>query len=358
MERPEKYISILGVAVATVAATLIVKKAITKRNGFSEGTEIPSPKGDYFYLGHLPLLGKRPGKTITKWHKELGPIFKIKVGVQNWVFVGDPEAAHELLVTKGISTSGRPFMTFLSKINSPGERGVIFVDYSKKWKEARNAILHILSPKSVESLSHVLERESQQVVDLMRKQARENPEIDPGLFARLAGINLMLAIAYGVPGAKNVEEPTFKKIEYFATMAMVFSSPSEDYSVILPSLKFLDFIFRKEKKMTDFRDKEFHPFVREIMKLARESKEDSLVKKMDEIKEEYQLDEMSVLCLLSETLTAGTDTTAVSTAWAIAVLCHHPNVQKKICDELDVFIKKHGQRVPQIPSTNGHWSPP
>lgn len=56
MERPEKYISILGVAVATVAATLIVKKAITKRNGFSEGTEIPSPKGDYFYLGKVTIF--------------------------------------------------------------------------------------------------------------------------------------------------------------------------------------------------------------------------------------------------------------------------------------------------------------
>lgn len=75
-------------------------------------------------LGHLPLLGKRPGLTITKWHQELGPIFRIKVGSQNWVFVGDVEAAHELLVSKGSATAGRPEMTYLTKVHSPGERQV------------------------------------------------------------------------------------------------------------------------------------------------------------------------------------------------------------------------------------------
>lgn len=174
------------------------------------------------------------------------------------------------------------------------------MDYGKKWKEARNAILNILSPKSVESLSHILDREAQQVVDIMREQAKVNEEVDPHLFTRLAGMNLMLAIAYGVPGAKSVEEPDFKKVEYFSTMAMRFSSPSEDFSVIFPSLKFLDVILRKEKRMIDFRDKEFFPYVRNTIKLARESKEDSLVKKMDEIRKEYGLDEQSILCLLSK----------------------------------------------------------
>ncbi|KAG1462291.1 hypothetical protein G6F46_004333 [Rhizopus delemar] len=323
VDRPERYTTLLGAAVATVATALFVKSVVNKSKEYKSpgGREIPSPKGDYFYLGHLPLLGKRPGLTITKWHQELGPIFRIKVGSQNWVFVGDVEAAHELLVSKGSATAGRPEMTYLTKVHSPG--------VSSLW---------------IMSLSHILDREAQQVVDIMRDQAKVNEEVDPHLFTRLAGMNLMLAIAYGVPGAKSVEEPDFKKVEYFSTMAMRFSSPSEDFSVIFPSLKFLDVILRKEKRMIDFRDKEFFPYVRNTIKLARESKEDSLVKKMDEIRKEYGLDEQSILCLLSETLTAGTDTTSVGTAWAIGILCHHPEVQKKLCDEIDAFIRKHGRQ--------------
>lgn len=45
-----------------------------------------------------------------------------------------------------------------------------------------------------------------------------------------------------------------------------------------------------------------------------------------------------------EILVVGTDTTAVATAWAIAILCLYPEVQKRICEEVDTFIKKHGRQ--------------
>ncbi|KAG1456587.1 hypothetical protein G6F56_006794 [Rhizopus delemar] len=346
MNKLEKHVGILGFAVATVVFTLFAKRAIKKSMKYESlgSEEMPSPKGEYFYLGHLPLLGKRVGTTITNWHKELGSIFRLKIGAQNWVVIGDPLVAHEILVTKGIATCGRPELTFFTTINSPDNRGVLFADYSKKWKQSRNAILSILSPKSVDSLSHILERESQKAVNIMKKQASENQDIDPQAFTSLAGMNLVLAIAFGIPGADSLDEPAFKKIRHFTYQCMKFTSPSEDYSAIFPILKFLDPIFRKEKRMVDFRDKEFHPFMRKIIKLARESNEDSLVKKLDEVKEEYQIDEQNIVSLLSEILVVGTDTTSVSTSWAIAILCRHPKIQKKISDEIDMFLKKYDRQ--------------
>ena len=38
---------------------------------------------------------------------------------------------------------------------------------------------------------------------------------------------------------------------------------------------------------------------------------------------------------------AGTDTTSVSLSWAIVLLVNRPDVQTKIQEELDAFIKKH-----------------
>lgn len=37
----------------------------------------------------------------------------------------------------------------------------------------------------------------------------------------------------------------------------------------------------------------------------------------------------------------GTDTTAVTLMWQIAILCHYPDVQAKIRSEVDDFLKKH-----------------
>lgn len=139
----ERYKTILGAAVASVTTVYLLRRAIRSMsdNKSDEFKGIPVPKGEYFYLGinnkqkpsnslliilhligHMPLLGKRPGEVITKWHHQYGPIFRIKMGVQNWLFLGDPQIAHEILVSKGSITAGRPEHTFLGKIHGQGRR--------------------------------------------------------------------------------------------------------------------------------------------------------------------------------------------------------------------------------------------
>lgn len=72
---------------------------------------------------------------MHKWHHELGPLVKVYMGAQTWVFIGEPEAAHEILSTKGAVTSGRPDFTFLTKVNSPDDRYVYSEREKKKKKK-------------------------------------------------------------------------------------------------------------------------------------------------------------------------------------------------------------------------------
>lgn len=44
---------------------------------------------------------------------------------------------------------------------------------------------------------------------------------------------------------------------------------------------------------------------------------------------------------------AGGDTVALSTCWTYAILCHHPEVQQKLAEEVDAFICKH-RRIPSF----------
>ncbi|KAI7864068.1 cytochrome P450, partial [Spinellus fusiger] len=48
---------------------------------------------------------------------------------------------------------------------------------------------------------------------------------------------------------------------------------------------------------------------------------------------------------IDDMIVGGTDTTSVSLSWAFALLSHHPEVQKKICEEIDAFIAKY-KRLP------------
>lgn len=67
-------------------------------------------------------MGAMPAHKITEWHKKLGPILRIKMGVQDWVFVSDPIIAQELFASQGAVTSGRPFLTFGNGVSGAGGR--------------------------------------------------------------------------------------------------------------------------------------------------------------------------------------------------------------------------------------------
>lgn len=50
---------------------------------------------------------------------------------------------------------------------------------------------------------------------------------------------------------------------------------------------------------------------------------------------------------LADLVAAGTDTNSVFLCWTIAILCHHPSVQKKASAEVDAFVLRHG-RLPNF----------
>lgn len=70
--------------------------------------EIPVPGSKYPYVGHMLSLGDLPAKKISEWHRELGPILKLQMGVHTWILVEDRLLAQKIFVTHGTETSFRP----------------------------------------------------------------------------------------------------------------------------------------------------------------------------------------------------------------------------------------------------------
>lgn len=112
----EKLVPIVSIAAATTVLLASYKlissskqKNKTREQGFKE---IPMPGSCYPYVGHMFSMGELPGKTVSKWHRELGPLIKIKMGCQYWTIVDDPFLAHKIFVTHGANTSFRPYSTY------------------------------------------------------------------------------------------------------------------------------------------------------------------------------------------------------------------------------------------------------
>jgi cytochrome P450 len=48
---------------------------------------------------------------------------------------------------------------------------------------------------------------------------------------------------------------------------------------------------------------------------------------------------------LADIISGGTDTVSVTLSWSVVIMCHHPEVQKKVSAEIDKFVRVHN-RVP------------
>lgn len=112
----DKAAPIVSIAAATTllyASYRLISTSNRNRKKRESGLkDIPVPGSCYPYVGHMFSLGDLPGETMSKWHRELGPIIHVKMGCQTWISLTDPVLAHKVFVTNGAHTSFRPYTTY------------------------------------------------------------------------------------------------------------------------------------------------------------------------------------------------------------------------------------------------------
>lgn len=120
-KRENKTFLSLSLAAATLLYTaykyMIMSKTVSKKkqingNHYTNKT-IPIPKQSmYPYIGHMFSLGDLPAHRLSIWHKQLGPIVQLQMGIQTWISISDHELAHKVFVSNGVKTSYRPHSTY------------------------------------------------------------------------------------------------------------------------------------------------------------------------------------------------------------------------------------------------------
>lgn len=77
--------------------------------------EIPMPTEDcYPIVGHLLSFKDEPDaiRKFSKWHSELGPIIRLRMGNQTLISVDSPQLAHKIFAVNGSKASGRPYSIY------------------------------------------------------------------------------------------------------------------------------------------------------------------------------------------------------------------------------------------------------
>ncbi|KAI8139126.1 cytochrome P450 [Fennellomyces sp. T-0311] len=335
--------------VASIAAAVAIVLYAYSKKGKREGeglARVPIAPGWYPFFGHLLSMGKRPVLQLQKWHESIGPMFMVHMGSRQSIMINDPEIAHELFVQRGAITSSRHAHTFSHQIYGDGGRGIVIAKSGKKWKNSRTLALDILAPKIVDRFTEMIIKETDTAADTLIKLTQTQGSADPLKVLQLATMNVIMITCFGDRLA-STDDPMFRTLVGLAERTLTYAGFLGDIGAFFPALKWVQVLTGRKKMLqqfvTEYRDIPF----KKLIKDARENDKDCLVKTIDTMKDQLELDEKDITVILSDLIVAGSDTTAVTLTWAFAILVRYPEIQARIHAEIDAFVAKEG-RLPKF----------
>ncbi|KAG2214325.1 hypothetical protein INT47_000881 [Mucor saturninus] len=306
--------------------------------------EIPTPPLSFPIVGHMFSLGALPGRTFSQWHSKLGPILKIKMGIRTWVIVDDPYLAHEIFATNGADTSFRPVNNFGDEHYSFHGKGMIFSQPDGPGPNPRSVVSSIMGPKQIFKYIDSIEREANDLVNRCIDHTEKNGGTHPTQFFALNSINVMVSALFG-KRFDSVQDPEFIQLSSLVEESIKFSGLESDLANFLPIFSVYNYLTGKEAKMKHHVNQRRNPLYQKLIKEAAAREGPNAVKSL--LESDFDLLEEDLITFMSDLIVAGMDTVTLTLTWNVAIMCHYPDVQQKVFEEIDHFMKSHG-RLPQF----------
>ncbi|KAI7871825.1 cytochrome P450 [Spinellus fusiger] len=264
------------------------------------------------------------------------------MGIQDAIFISDPSIAHEVFNVNGSITALRPTSKFTSDYYSLNGKGLIFSKDKKKLRESRLTASRFLAPKVLDQMGDAIQIETSYLVDQLIRSGNTDEGVDPFNDLTFRSLNVMTKVCLGTR-FESKEDPAFKNILEVINTSAIYSGVDENIDVYIPALGFIGYLQNKDKQKRDFIANLRDPVMKKLIAQSIEKDEDCLVKRMRDSENNNMYDEEDIIVLVSDLIIAGTDTVTLSVSRGFTVLSHYPEVQQKICAEIDAFVTKHNR---------------
>nr|XP_043638519.1 cytochrome P450 93A3-like [Erigeron canadensis] len=322
----------------------------SKNNNKSKGVESPLPPSPFSlpFIGHLHLIGSIPHQTFHKLSLRYGPVFRLLLGSESCIVVGSPETAKEFLKTNENSFLDRPRNTAITYLTY-GLQDFMFAPYGPHWKFMKKIIMSELLNVSKVGLQR---RARQNEIHLFMKNISQNAKQGKAMELDIE----LTKVVYNVI-AETIMSKRCREEAEAREMRNLFG----DITEIEGNFNISDHInFFKNvdlqgfgKRLKDIR-RRYDIFVEKILKeheearkldIELEGKDKDLLHILldiaDDKSQEIQLTREHIKAFIYDIIVAGSDTTSLSTEWALSEVINHPNVMKKAREEIDRVVGKN-----------------
>ncbi|XP_022950766.1 cytochrome P450 CYP736A12-like [Cucurbita moschata] len=309
----------------------------------SKGKKLPpGPKG-FPIIGSLNLLKQFPHRDLHRLSQKHGPIMHMKLGLVNTIVVSSPEAAELFLKTHDLVFASRP-LTMVSKFLSYGQKNLVFAQYGSYWRNVRKmCTLELLSTQKINSFKSMRKEEIGLVIECLKKAANDGVAVDLSSKVVSLSTDMTCLMVFGRKfGDEELDDRGFKAMIQ-EVMQLVAAPNLGDFIPFIATFD-LQGLTRRMKNVSQVFDGFFERIIDEHLmskSLGEKRTKDFLDVMLDLIGSEdteYRVDRSSVKAIILDILGAAMDTSATVIGWALPELIRHPDVMKKVQDELENVV--------------------
>ncbi|XP_023729968.1 geraniol 8-hydroxylase [Lactuca sativa] len=303
----------------------------------------PGPRG-LPVLGYLPFLSPDLHHEFTKLGQRYGPIFKLQLGSKTYIIVSSSDLAKEVVRVQDDAFANRdPPVAGL--VITYGGKDILWSDNNSYWRKLRKVFVsEVLSHKNLEA-SRSFRRTG---VRKNIKQVYESmgTEVDVGGLAFASSLSVVTSMMWGKSLDENEENTNLGFREVISKIVELLGA--SNVSDLFPVLSRFDLqgVEREMKQQLQKVDEIFQTIIENRMNVKLEESveqegRNDLLQILLEHKQQNDTSTFSITqikSLFMDIVTGGTDTTSTMAEWTMAELLKHPEIMKKIQDELEQVV--------------------
>ncbi|XP_028808718.1 3,9-dihydroxypterocarpan 6A-monooxygenase-like [Neltuma alba] len=329
------------------AVPIILVRAILTR--YQSKARLPPGPPSLPLIGHFHLLPPLPHRALHNLSARYGPIIQLFLGSVPCVVASTPETAREFLKTHESCFSDRIVNAAVHHF-SYGSKGFLFAAYGPYWKFVKKLCMsQLLGARTLDILHPVRRDETMKFLGVLLRKGLAAEAIDVGheLMTLANGIISRMIMSRSSSGNDDEAKEIRKLVTDTAELAGKFN-----LSDFIWLLKNINLQGRLNKRLKETRDR-FDALLEEVIKeheherrKRKELHEDGQIRDLLDILLDIHEDETSEIKFSMENIKAfvldlfmaGTDTSALTTEWALAELINHPRVMEKARQEIDSVV--------------------
>ncbi|XP_043930500.1 cholesterol 24-hydroxylase-like [Protopterus annectens] len=311
---------------------------------------IPGPPRISFLFGHLPIFDKltdeqkNTHEVFLQWAEIYGPVYRINALHKLMIFVTDPEAVKEILMSPKYQKAPEIYKAIVNLfgVRLMGNGLVTALDYNH-WHKQRRIMDPAFSRPYLISLMGTFNDVAEHLMEKLEEKSDGKTEVSlHNMFSRVT-LDVITKTAFGMENSSlnDVHDPFPHAI--FMVMKGIMLQIRKPFTKFFPKNNQLIQEIRQSALLLRHAGQECIRLRKAAIQNGEEIPKDILTQILKCAELEENIDEEAMLDNFITFFVAGQETTANQLSFTVMELTRHPEILKRLQEEVDevVGLKKN-----------------